>query len=271
MAAAPVAQARAHRRLRRTDDAATTPCWLANSGADYVMFGEPDADGRRPSFRRGARARRMVGGNADDPLRRLCGEPRRGRGAGARRRGFRRGRRDHLARCARRRAGGQVSAWRSRCDEIARGCSQSRRSALLGRRRADAQPMQISPPVARPPASIPAKPAQKPKAAQAKPGPAKKSIAEASGAEEVGRARRPRRRPPPRRRARSRPTTRRSRRSPRRKSPRASDQHQDHRAAPQSPVGEQGDVAFGAYQRGYYLAAFKEATRRASDRATRSP
>ena len=31
---------------------------------------------------------------------------------------------------------------------------------------ADAQPMQISPPVARPPASIPAKPAQKPKAAQ---------------------------------------------------------------------------------------------------------
>ena len=35
--------------------------------------------------------------------------------------------------------------------------------------------------------------------------------------------------------------------------------------APQSPVGEQGDVAFGAYQRGYYLAAFKEATRRAGE------
>src|SRR5205807_4014407 len=30
-------------------------------------------------------------------------------------------------------------------------------------------------------------------------------------------------------------------------------------------AGPQGDVAYGAYQRGYYLAAFQEATRRAGD------
>ena len=29
--------------LRRARQPATTPCWLARSGADYVMFGEPDA------------------------------------------------------------------------------------------------------------------------------------------------------------------------------------------------------------------------------------
>ena len=34
---------------------------------------------------------------------------------------------------------------------------------------------------------------------------------------------------------------------------------------PQAAMAGEGDVAYGAYQRGYYLEAFKEATRRAGE------
>ena len=44
------AQARPHRRLRRAAAPAHDAMLAAERGADYVMFGEPDADGRRPSF-----------------------------------------------------------------------------------------------------------------------------------------------------------------------------------------------------------------------------
>src|SRR5712671_4830696 len=116
-------------------------------------------------------------------------------------------------------------------------------------------PMQISPSVARPPANIPSKPAQKPKAAKR---PAlKKSIEPALAL--------PARQIP----APSAPTAFAPDHPP--IAPFAAP---DKPAAPSNTkttalqpatMAEQGDVAYGAYQRGYYLEAFKEATRRAGE------
>ncbi len=119
---------------------------------------------------------------------------------------------------------------------------------------ANAQPMQISPPVARPPASIPAKPAQKPKAAQRPV--LKKSIepkVAAPPAPQTPSAFAPDNAPVAPFTAAEKPL------------PGAPSNTRTTALAPQSPLGEQGDVAFGAYQRGYYLAAFKEATKRAAE------
>ena len=193
----------------------------------------------------------------DDPVRRLCGEPRRGRGAGAapapissrsaRPSGATR------VRVARRPS---ISAWRSRCDEMraaARFCGARR--ACCGER--GAQPLQISPPIARPPASIPAKPAQKPAAASSRrqagasqgrqpredppsrrPPAAslKKSIEPESPAAAAKPPRRPRLRAE---RVRARPTPR-PRRSPRRRSRSSPLRRQQDRAAAaavRSPTG----------------------------------
>ena len=41
-------------------------------GADYVLFGEPDANGRRPSTRSDRRTPAMVGRTVRAPVRRLC-------------------------------------------------------------------------------------------------------------------------------------------------------------------------------------------------------
>ena len=147
---------------------------------------------------------------------------------------------------------------------------------------AHAQPMQISPPIARPPASIP-KPAQKPKAqpkvpkVQAKtetkaagtvtplePKAAQKKSIEPRKAAPAAKAA-----PPPATSAPSAfapstapiaPFT-----APEKPALDAPVTTKTTALQPQSPVVEQGDVAFGAYQRGYYLAAFKEATRRAGE------
>ena len=192
------------------------------SGADYVMFGEPDADGRTPVVRCGARARRMVGGNADDPVRRLCGEPRRSRGAGRCRRGFHCGRREYLARCgapSRRRpisaCGARAMRWSAllpfRGARRVRRRAARTRSRCRSRRRSRARPRAFRPSPRR---SRKQRQAAKPRSRteiDTKP-------AHASGAkkslEPQSRGAAPRRR----RRARSRPTTRRSRRSRRRKS-----------------------------------------------------
>ena len=50
----------------------------AEAGADYVMFGEPGADGERPGFDGDRRARRLVGGSVRSAVRRLCRLARRG-------------------------------------------------------------------------------------------------------------------------------------------------------------------------------------------------
>ena len=157
------ASPKSHRRLRRAGPA-TTPCWPANSGADYVMFGEPT---RRPPavLRRGARARRLVGGNVDrsraSAMRRTSTRSKRWRGAGA----------DFVAvdeavwRSARAVATAAERLARSPCDEALRLLILLRRSAPSRGDSAGAQPMQITPPVARPPASIPASRRRSPKAA----------------------------------------------------------------------------------------------------------
>ena len=232
------------------------------SGADYVMFGEPT---RPPAaFRRRDRARRLVDGMFTDSLRRLCGERRRGRGARAGGRRIRRGRRGGLARRASRSCSGGRGLPRSPCDEQRLLILWRRRSAPSRSMARGAQPMQITPPVARPPASIPAKPRNR------------------------CRNRRPRSnrrsRPPPNRRdqevhRRAEPSPRRSPAAPptafapenraaaalHRAGKARADAHQDDGVAARARSRPQGDIAYGAYQRGYYLEAFREATRRASE------
>src|SRR6185503_7146110 len=139
------------------------------------------ARSRRPParLRGGARPRRLVGRGPDHPVRRLCDEPRRGRGAGTGRRGFRRARAGGLARRA------QPESRGRRADAARCGAGTMMRAllmcgiaaaALLAADGARAQaPMQITPPAARPPASIPGKPAKKP--AVAKPAAAKPAVA----------------------------------------------------------------------------------------------
>ena len=144
---------------------------------------------------------------------------------------------------------------------------------------AHAQPLQISPPIARPPASIP-KPAQQPKAAQkpkAQPKIQAKTETKAATKPEPKAAQRPvpkksiepKVAAPPAASAPSAfapdtapiaPFT-----APEKPALDAPVTTKTTALQPQAPVAEQGDVAFGAYQRGYYLAAFKEATRRASE------
>ncbi len=86
------AQAELHRRLRRSHHAARRDGWRADPARTTCMFGEPDAAGHRPTLEA---VRERVGWWAEilpDPLRGLCGQPRRSRGIGAGRRGFRRAR-----------------------------------------------------------------------------------------------------------------------------------------------------------------------------------
>src|SRR5882724_2677605 len=116
-------------------------------------------------------------------------------------------------------------------------------------------PMQISPPAARPPANIP-KPAQKTKAAKRPV--LKKSIepALAAPAKQI---------PAP-----SAPTAFAPDHPPiapfaAPDKPAPPSNTKTTALQPQASVAEQGDVAYGAYQRGYYLEAFKEATRRAGE------
>ena len=179
------------------------------------------------------------------------------------------------------------SIWRERdarrdrrADARARGAGAMMRRLLLlcgarapllaaGSARAQA-PLQITPPAARPPASIPAEAgARSPKAVRQKPAAAAEADAKPVVAKSAPRSVEPKvakPAPPPRlapsafapdnrsggavhARPRNARRTRRSR-------PRCS----------RSPLaGAQGDVAFGAFQRGYYLEAFKEASRRASE------
>ena len=232
------------------------------SGADYVMFGEPN--GRRPGF--DAVLERVVwwaeifqvpcvGYAADvDEVAALAARGRR----------IRRGRRSGLA----------LSGEPSRCGGAAcRGARAMKPLRLLilgaaiGVLAGDgvgAQPMQITPPVARPPASIPAKPAkpkEKPKAAvkpavkaAAKPPAAKKSIA-APAAPAIPAA-------PPTAYAPENPLVQQPFTAPEKP---AQTLTKTTALQPEPAAGAQGDVAYGAYQRGYYLEAFREATRRASE------
>ena len=62
------------------------------SGADYVMFGEPDRRGRRVPLEELEEALAVVGGGRGNTLHRLCRSCRRGRGAGAHGGRFRRAR-----------------------------------------------------------------------------------------------------------------------------------------------------------------------------------
>ena len=72
----------------------------AEAGADYVMFGEPDATDNAAGLRGHRGARRLVGGSVRDTLRRLCRARSRDRAAGGSRRRFHRARRLALARSA---------------------------------------------------------------------------------------------------------------------------------------------------------------------------
>src|SRR3954469_25989932 len=139
-----------------------------------------------------------------------------------------------------------------------------------------AQPLQITPPAARPPTSVPAKkpastkPAQKPVAAK----PAQKPVAAkpahkpvvarsaAPGSVEPKTAKPPPVAPLPPSAFAPEQTPAVPFTPPEKSLPQATQQ-----AALQSPPasGAQGDVAFGAFQRGYYLEAFKEASRRAGE------
>ena len=74
-------------------------------GADYVLFGEPDAKGQRPSVEAIAERLRMVGRIVRAALRRLCRLARGSLRVRRRRRGFRPGRRFRLGRSARRGGG----------------------------------------------------------------------------------------------------------------------------------------------------------------------
>ena len=53
--------------------------FAAERGADYVMFGEPDADGKRPAFPAIEERVALVGGSIRNPVRRLCRLARRDR------------------------------------------------------------------------------------------------------------------------------------------------------------------------------------------------
>ena len=87
-------EAGAHRRLRRACTPGTTPCSPAERGADYVMFGEPEAGGRRPSFAAIVERIEWWAEAVRDSVRRLCRDAGRGRTARRGRRRFRRHRRD---------------------------------------------------------------------------------------------------------------------------------------------------------------------------------
>ena len=108
-----------HRRIRATRSSTLKPDWIAGvgglasrhdamtaaeHGADYVMFGEPDAAGVRPSF---AAIEERVAWWAElfeTPCVGYAGVARRSRAAGDGRRRFCRARRLALARSQRRRA-----------------------------------------------------------------------------------------------------------------------------------------------------------------------
>ena len=70
----------------------------AEAGADYVMFGEPDAAGHRPSFEAIAERVAWWAEVFEPPCVGFAASARRGRRAGRGRRGFRRGRRLHVRR-----------------------------------------------------------------------------------------------------------------------------------------------------------------------------
>src|SRR4051812_14147381 len=143
-------------------------------------------------------------------------------------------------------------------------------AAALTASAAGAQPLQITPPAARPPASVPAnkpastKPAQKPVAAK----PAQKPLAAKSahkpvvaksaapGSVEPKVAKPAPAAPLPSSAFAPEQTPAVPFTPPEKSLPQATQQ-----AALQSPppLGGQGDIAFGAFQRGYYLEAFKEA------------
>ena len=97
------------------------------TGADYVLFGEPDAQRRTAVGRSDRRAAAMVGRIVRAALRRLCRLARGGARIRRSRRGFRAGRRFHLGRSARR--GGGADGGRAGDQAGARGSvrkSQSR-------------------------------------------------------------------------------------------------------------------------------------------------
>src|SRR4051812_10752169 len=128
--------------------------------------------------------------------------------------------------------------------------------ALIGGSAAAQAPMQISPPVARPPANIPSKPAQKPKAAKR---PVLKRSIEPGVAAPANRAP-----------AASTPTAFAPDNPPIAPfaipdKPAVPTNTKTTALQPQAAVPEHGDIAYGAYQRGYYLQAFNEATRRAGE------
>ncbi len=233
------------------------------SGADYVMFGEPDRNGRRPGFDAVCERVAWWADVLTIPCVGYAARPGRGRGARARRCRLRRDRSRGLAKCARRRDGD--------CRRDGAPCNRGagtmmRRllvsgaaiAALLAAGGAHAQaPLQITPPTARPPASIPTQAGAK---AESRKAAAEEIDRRARGAQICAAKVRPGRH---RRRAHSRPKPFRLRRSRRR--PRSCPPSQQAALQPQPAPGAQGDVAFGAFQRGYYVEAFKEASRRASE------
>ena len=231
----------------------------AESGADYVMFGEPDPDGHRPGFEA---VRERVAWWAD-----VFTIP-----ASAMRRRWTKSRRSRapvpissrsVPSC------GSARAARQRPLPPSRSASQFRRrpndapavhlrcgdgGPARGERRVCASPLQITPPPARPPASIPDKP-QKPKVAKP---PLKKSIAAPAP---------PKSAPPKSVPITSTPSAFAPETVPAAPfaAPEKLPTSQQAALQPQPAPGAQGDVAFGAFQRGYYVEAFKEASRRASE------
>ena len=117
-------------------------------GADYVMFGEPEADGRRPSFEAIVERIEWWAELFTVPCVGFAAAIARDRPAGRRRRRFRRGRRRHLGRSARRRGGarrggaaarsagdGGMNGSRHRCRASDRGARRPGRGTAADRPR----------------------------------------------------------------------------------------------------------------------------------------
>ena len=140
-------------------------------------------------------------------------------------------------------------------------------TALLAADESRAQaPLQITPQVARPPASIPGKPAKKPappKQTHAKPEVAKPPIAKPAAKPILKKSIEPKTAkpaPPPPAPAPSAPSAfapEQTPLAPFAPSEKTPPQSQQAALQPQTPA--QGDVAFGAFQRGHYIEAFGEA------------